>query len=97
MDINEEIKKESEKFEIHSTSKMILARYLTEKKPEPKKRKRFWLPFGLSLGTVAVAALSTFLAIRFKLSNKRKKLHFERFFLTLSNRNRFVFRFSNES
>ena len=48
MDINEEIKKESEKFEIHSTSKMILARYLTEKKPEPKKRKRFWLPFGLS-------------------------------------------------
>ena len=65
MDINEEIKKESEKFEIHSTSKMILARYLTEKKSEPKKRKRFWLPFGLSLGTVAVAALSTFLAIRF--------------------------------
>ena len=65
MDINEEIKKESEKFEIHSTSKMILARYLTEKKSELKKRKHFWLPFGLSLGTVAVAALSTFLAIRF--------------------------------
>ena len=38
MDINEEIKKESEKFEIHSTSKMILARYLTEKKSEPKKK-----------------------------------------------------------
>lgn len=63
MDINEEIKKESEKLEIHSTSKMILARYLAEKKEEPKKRKRFWLPFGLSLGTVAVAALSTFLVI----------------------------------
>lgn len=65
MDINEEIKKESQNIEIHSTSKMILARYLSEKKPEPKKRKRFWLPFGISLGGIGTLALATFLVIHF--------------------------------
>lgn len=63
MDINEEIKNEADKIEIHTSSKMILARYLNEKKPETRKKKRFWIPLGVSLGAVSMAVLATFLTI----------------------------------